>query len=59
MFLPAHLVSCVLTHELCHTVHMNHGAGFYALLDALAPRHDALRPELREGWRSVPGWALA
>jgi predicted metal-dependent hydrolase len=59
MFLPAHLVRCVLTHELCHTVHMNHGAEFYALLDALQPRHAEMRPELRDGWRNVPVWALA
>lgn len=59
MFLPDRLVRCVLTHELCHTVHMNHGPGFRRLLGGLEPGHETIRHELRDGWRRVPGWALA
>jgi predicted metal-dependent hydrolase len=33
MILPPHLKEYVLLHELCHTVHMNHGPAFWALLD--------------------------
>lgn len=34
---PAHVVDAVVAHELCHLRHMNHGKGFYALLDRVCP----------------------
>ena len=33
MLLPQHLIEYVLLHELCHTIHMNHGSAFWNLLD--------------------------
>ena len=33
----------VVCHELCHTVHMNHGMDFYALLSKLCPEHMSIR----------------
>ncbi len=48
MRLPAHLIDYILVHELCHTVHKNHGPQFHALLNRLTgERHPALRRELR------------
>ncbi|MDR1342460.1 MAG: M48 family metallopeptidase [Prevotellaceae bacterium] len=35
MHLPDDLVDYVILHELCHTVHKNHGPKFWALLDAV------------------------
>ncbi|MDR0565925.1 MAG: M48 family metallopeptidase [Prevotellaceae bacterium] len=35
MNLPDELVDYVVLHELCHTVHKNHGAQFWALMDAV------------------------
>ncbi len=35
MTLPEYLSDFVILHELCHTVHKNHGPQFHALLDSL------------------------
>lgn len=35
MRLPQHLVDHVILHELCHTIEMNHGPRFHALLDKI------------------------
>jgi predicted metal-dependent hydrolase len=48
MALPDRLIDYVILHELCHTVHKNHGPGFHALLDRVTDgQHAALRRELR------------
>ena len=48
MRLPDHLIDYIILHELCHTVHHNHGPRFHALLDQLTEgRHGALRGEIR------------
>lgn len=46
--LPRHLSDYVMLHELTHTVEMNHGPNFWALLDRLTEgKARALRNELR------------
>ena len=35
MRLPDHLIDMVILHELTHTVHMNHGPKFWAMLNDL------------------------
>ena len=48
MRLPDRLIDYVIVHELCHTVHRNHGPHFHALLDKMtAGEHFRLRAELR------------
>ncbi len=48
MLLPEHLADYVLLHELCHTVHMNHGTEFWKLLDSVTNGNaKQLRKELR------------
>lgn len=48
MRLPDELVDYIIIHELCHTVHKNHGPQFHALLDRHTDgRHAILRKQLR------------
>jgi len=41
-------IDYVLLHELCHTVHPDHGKGFYSLLENILPEWKDRRKELRE-----------
>ncbi len=36
MHLPAHLIDHIILHELCHTVHKNHGPAFWQLLNTVS-----------------------
>ncbi|MEM9092177.1 MAG: SprT family zinc-dependent metalloprotease [Cyanobacteria bacterium P01_F01_bin.53] len=56
LFLPRPLVHYVLVHELCHTVHMNHSAKFWSLVEEKQPDYHQWRAELKQGWRYVPRW---
>ena len=38
----------VILHELCHLKEMNHGKGFYDLLDKVCPNYRSIRRELRQ-----------
>lgn len=48
MKLPDALIDYIILHELCHTVHKNHGVQFHALLDRVTGgKHLTLRKALR------------
>jgi len=47
MRLPEHLSDFIILHELCHTVHRNHGTGFHQLLNQLVGDEKQLNKELR------------
>lgn len=54
MLLPAHLIDFIILHELAHTVHQNHSADFYTLLNQLTEgRERLLNAELKKytTWR--------
>lgn len=49
MRMPDYLIDYIILHELCHTVHKNHGAKFHNLLDKLTQgTHQSLRKETRK-----------
>jgi predicted metal-dependent hydrolase len=56
LFLERDSVRCVLLHELCHTVHLNHSHHFWSLLRGLEPECKAIDKRLRDGWKQVPNW---
>lgn len=47
MQLPWHLIDYVLLHELTHTRIMRHGPPFWAAMEAIEPKTQALRREIR------------
>lgn len=57
LFLPPDLVDYVMTHELCHSVEMNHGKRFRALLSHHWPSYRVDDARLSEMWKVVPRWA--
>ena len=57
LFLPPDTVDCVLIHELCHLVELNHSPRFWRLVERHCPdyrRHDV---RLRETGKTLPVWA--
>lgn len=58
LFLSPELVRYVLIHELCHTVHMNHGSEFWHLVAAHEPDYKLLDQTLRGAWKKVPQWVF-
>jgi predicted metal-dependent hydrolase len=58
VFLRADVVRYLFMHELAHTKHMNHSAGFWRLVETLEPDYRRLDRELLAGWRTVPLWVF-
>jgi predicted metal-dependent hydrolase len=57
LFLRPELVHCLIIHELCHTVHLNHAAEFYRLHGQFVPDYRELRAEMKHARDQVPWWA--
>jgi predicted metal-dependent hydrolase len=58
VFLRPEVVRYLFVHELAHTRHMNHSAGFWRLVESLEPDYRRLDRELLAGWRTVPVWVF-
>jgi len=56
LFLPPALTSHVILHELCHTVHLNHGRAFWRRLASYDPNYREHDRALRTAGRYVPIW---
>jgi predicted metal-dependent hydrolase len=58
LFLRPALVRSLIIHELCHTVHLNHSAGFYQLWSHFVPDYQKLRAEMQQARPHLPWWSL-
>ena len=56
LFLPPHLLRHVAVHELCHTLHMNHGRRFHEALNQYDPQTSRHSVELKKAESFVPTW---
>jgi len=54
LFLPAHLVTHILIHELCHTLYLDHSDKFWNLVASFDPKFKQHRCELRKAHRYLP-----
>ena len=56
IFLPSHLVTHILIHELCHTQYLNHSEHFWSLVAKYDPAWQTHRYELRLADQFIPQW---
>ncbi len=54
MMLRPELIDCVIVHELCHLVHHNHSAAFWAEVARWQPDYKRLRAELKTAGIRLP-----
>lgn len=48
LMLPTHLWRCVIVHELCHTVYMDHSKNFKMLAQSVMPSYNLVHKELKK-----------
>ena len=58
LFLPRASVEYLMTHELCHTRHLNHSRAFWQLVEFHCPDYRGQERILRQAKDVVPQWFL-
>ncbi|MFC1749586.1 M48 family metallopeptidase [Pseudomonadota bacterium] len=58
LLLPAENVRYLFVHELCHTVHLNHSARYWALVNSIEPQHRRHERALNDAAKTLPHWAI-
>ncbi len=58
LFVSPGAVRYLMTHELCHTRHMNHSPRYWQLVATLMPEYKKYEAELRGAMQVIPRWAL-
>jgi predicted metal-dependent hydrolase len=58
LFLPSHLATHILIHELCHTVYLDHSEKFWQLVEKFDSDFATHRRLMRKGEQFVPTWIL-
>ena len=58
MFMSPGAVRYLFIHELCHTLHMNHSARYWAQVARIEPDYRRYETELRRAMSAMPRWAL-
>jgi predicted metal-dependent hydrolase len=56
LFLPSHLVTHILVHELCHTIHLNHSPAFWRLVASFDAQWQQYSYETRRAQKWIPRW---
>ncbi len=58
LFLPPKLVDYLLTHELCHTIHLNHSVQYWQMVESCLADFRIYDEQLKNALHMVPTWAL-
>ncbi len=58
LFLPPELVDYLLTHELCHTIHLNHSDQYWKMVESCLADFRIYDKQLKNALHMIPAWAL-
>lgn len=59
LLLPPQYVRYLFIHELCHTIHLNHSAEYWALVERFESQYRQYEKALNKAAKSLPHWAIS
>lgn len=59
LFMPSSVLDYIIVHELCHTVHPNHSARYWALVNSHYPNYQQQEVLLAQYAKEIPSWFRA